>query len=190
MTADAPVQVLLLSGSLRAGSTNTALLQTAQAISPSGLRCTLYAGLASLPPFNPDDDHEPLHPAVVDLRRQVAQASALLVCTPEYAGGLPGSFKNLLDWLVGGGEGDRKPVAWINAAGPGAPTGAADAHRSLSTVLGYLGADLVEEACVRVPVLRQQIGLDGLIQDPEVQAQVAAVLESIAARVRADRAAL
>ena len=69
--------------------------------------------------------------AVADLRAAAVGADALLVCTPEYAGALPGSFKNLLEWMVGGGEAYRKPIAWINVAGPAAPTGAADAHASL-----------------------------------------------------------
>ncbi|MGH4015240.1 MAG: NADPH-dependent FMN reductase [Pseudonocardiaceae bacterium] len=90
-----------------------------------------------LPAFNPDDDHEPLHPAVADLRRQIA-ADALLFCTPEYAGALPGSFKNLLDWTVGGSEIYGKPVCWINASSVAAPTGGADAHASLAKVLGYV----------------------------------------------------
>ena len=58
------------------------------------------------------------------LRRQLADADAVLFCTPEYAGTLPGSLKNLLDWTVGGGELYGKPVAWINVANPGRGDGA------------------------------------------------------------------
>ena len=138
-------RILLISGSLRAGSTNTALLRTAQTVAPDGTVALIYEGLGRLPHFNPDDDVEPLHPAVADLQTRIAGSDALLFSTPEYAGALPGSFKNLLDWTVGGGETYGIPVAWINASG--SPTGAADAHRSLRTVLGYTGSDIVEEAC-------------------------------------------
>lgn len=126
-------RILLVSGSLRAGSTNTALLRTAQAVAPDGTATGLYAALAELPHFNPDDDHEgdPVHPAVADLRAQIAAADALLLSTPEYAGALPGSFKNLLEWTVGDGGTYGKPVAWLNASGPAAPTGAADARRGV-----------------------------------------------------------
>jgi NAD(P)H-dependent FMN reductase len=79
----------------------------------------LYEGLANLPAFNPDDDREPLHPSVAELRQEIARADAVLFCTPEYAGALPGSFKNLLDWTVGGGEVYGKPAAWINVAARG-----------------------------------------------------------------------
>ncbi|HEX3565668.1 MAG TPA: NADPH-dependent FMN reductase [Acidimicrobiales bacterium] len=170
-------RILLISGSLRAGSTNTALLRTAQAVAPDGTRALIYEGLGRLPHFNPDDDIVPHHPAVSDLRTRIADADALLFSTPEYAGALPGSFKNLLDWTVGGGETYGLPVAWINASG--SPTGAADAHRSLRTVLGYTGSDIVEQACAHIPVARSAIGSDGLIADQVIRREIAEVLRTL-----------
>jgi chromate reductase len=84
-------RILLVSGSLRAGSTNTALLRTARAACPDGVEAVLYEGMAALPHFNPDDDAEDaaMHPAVAELRAAVAAADALLFSTPEYAGALP-----------------------------------------------------------------------------------------------------
>src|SRR3954449_4430350 len=146
------VRVLLISGSTRRESTNTAVLRTAEAVAPDGVTVARPELLSTLPAFNPDDDHEPLHPVVADLRRAIGDAAAVLFCTPEYAGALPGSFKNLLDWTVGGGETYGKPVAWINSAGPAAPTAAAGAHDSLRAVLGYTGSVIVEAACVRIPI--------------------------------------
>ena len=163
------MQVLLVSGSTRAGSTNTAVLRTVAALAPAGVTATLYGALADLPAFNPDDDTEPLHPSVAELRRQVAAADAVLFCTPEYAGALPGSFKNLLDWTVGGGEIYGKPAAWVNASSVAAPTGGADAHASLERVLGYVGADVVAAACIRAPMRRDAVGPDGLVTDEEIR---------------------
>ncbi|EYB67980.1 NADPH-dependent FMN reductase [Deinococcus phoenicis] len=174
----------MISGSLRAGSTNTALLQTAQAGAPQGVEAVLYTGLGGLPHFNPDDDHAPLHPAVAALRAALQRADALLFSTPEYAGALPGAFKNLLDWTVGGGETYGMPAAWINASGLHSPTGAADAHASLRKVLGYTGVNIVEAACVRLPVVRPSVGPDGLIADPAIREQLAGVLRTLAAQVR------
>jgi chromate reductase len=177
-----PRRVLLISGSLRAGSTNTAVLRTARAVAPDGITAVLYEDMAALPHFNPDDDAEgtPVHPAVAVLRAEIAQADALLFSTPEYAGALPGSFKNLLEWTVGDAGTYGKPVAWINASGPAAPTGAADAHDSLRKVLRYTGADIVEAACVRIPIERSAVGADGLIADPAVREQIAAALTALA----------
>jgi NAD(P)H-dependent FMN reductase len=170
--------ILLLSGSLRAGSSNETVLRTARDVAPSHIRTVAYGGLADLPHFNPDDDTDPLPPAVAGLRAAIAEASALLVCTPEYAGTLPGSFKNLLDWTVGGTEISGKPAAWINAAAPGRGQGA---EATLRTVLGYTGAHVVEEACVRLPVAREATGADGVLTDPAARETIARVLDLLAA---------
>jgi NAD(P)H-dependent FMN reductase len=172
-------RILLISGSLRERSTNTALLRTARAVAPAGVEAVLYDGLGALPHFNPDDDPEggPVHPAVAELRDRIAAADALLLCTPEYAGALPGSFKNLLDWTVGGTEIVGKPAAWVNSAAPGRGQGAEDTLRS---VLGYTGADVVEQACARIPVDRGMVGEDGLIADPAVREQLGEVLGLLA----------
>jgi chromate reductase, NAD(P)H dehydrogenase (quinone) len=176
------VRLLLISGSTRAGSTNTAVLRTAQAVAPAGTTADLFPGLADLPAFNPDDDHPPLHPAVAGLRQAIAGAEAVLICTPEYAGALPGSFKNLLDWTVGGTEITDKAVAWINASSVASPTGGADAHRSLAKVLGYVGADVVEAACRRIPMSRDLVGPDGTVAEPQLREQIADAVRVLLAR--------
>ncbi|HEV7774573.1 MAG TPA: NADPH-dependent FMN reductase [Conexibacter sp.] len=178
-----PYRILLISGSLRGGSTNTALLRTAREVAPAGVATVLYEGMAGLPHFNPDDDAEgmPVHSAVAALRAAIHEADVLLLSTPEYAGALPGSFKNLLEWTVGDASTYRKPVAWVNTSGSAAPTGAADAHDSLRKVLGYVHAEIVEEACAWIPVPRGAVGADGLIVDVEIRSQVADVLAALAA---------
>jgi chromate reductase len=141
--------------------------------------------MGSLPHFNPDADREgePVDSAVADLRAALAAADALLICTPEYAGALPGAMKNLLEWTVGDAGTYRKPVAWLNVAGPAAPTGAADAHASLANVLGYVGADIVDAACARIPVTRDAIGTDGVIADPGIRERLTAALAVLEAHV-------
>jgi chromate reductase len=172
-------RVLLLSGSLRRRSTNTAVLRTAARHAPSGVEAEVYEGMAALPAFNPDDDVDPLPPPVSELRHRIWQAQALVFSTPEYAGDLPGSFKNLLDWTVGDsrvGSIWTKPVAWVNVA----TRGAAHAHESLRRVLGYVGAEIVEPACLARPVPGTLVGEDGLIDDPDLQRAVAQSLGVLA----------
>lgn len=112
MTSDR--RILLISGSLRAASTNSALLRTLVEANHAGVRAELYGGMGELPHFNPDDDPEgaPVDARVAAFRAQLAAADALMLCTPEYAGGLPGSFKNLLDWSVRDGEYAGKRPEW------------------------------------------------------------------------------
>ncbi|MCX5343330.1 NADPH-dependent FMN reductase [Streptomyces atratus] len=170
--------ILLLSGSLRSGSSNETVLRTVQAVASAGVRTVLYGGLAALPHFNPDDDAEPLPEPVVALRAAIDEADAVLVCTPEYAGTLPGAFKNLLDWTVGGTEICDKPTAWVNAA-PGRGQGA---EATLRTVLRYTGADIVEPACVRMTVDRNAVDADGIITDPGAREQLGRVLGLLTGR--------
>jgi chromate reductase, NAD(P)H dehydrogenase (quinone) len=177
-------RILLVSGSTRGGSTNTALLRTARAAAPAGIEAVLYAGMSDLPHFNPDDDGDHLPAPVADLRARIAAADAVLFCIPEYAGAMPGSFKNLLDWTVGGIEMYRKPVAWVRAAP--SPDRGRHAHDSLATVLGYLHADVVEEACAHIGVGREMVGPDGLVADAGIRRRAAAVLEALA-RAAAER---
>jgi chromate reductase, NAD(P)H dehydrogenase (quinone) len=176
------VSVLLISGSLRSESSNAAALRTAAALAPPEVETTLFDGMANLPHFNPDDDAEggDTHPAVADLRAAISRADAILICTPEYAGALPGALKNLLEWTIGDGGTYGKPVAWINVSGPAAPTGGADAHDSLRKVLTYSGADIVEQACLRVPLTRQMVGGDGLIEDAQARERIGHALEQLA----------
>jgi len=77
------------------------------------------------------------------------------------------------------------PVAWINVSGAAAPTGGADAHESLRKVLAYTGARIVEEACVRLPLARDDIGEDGLITPPEAREAIIDAMRALAAGVDA-----
>jgi chromate reductase len=178
-------RLLLVSGSLRAGSTNTAVLRAAIEVVPAGTAATLYDGVDRLPHFNPDHDTEPLHPAVARLRAAVDRADALLVSTPEYAGALPGSFKNLLDWLVGHIGTAGKAVAWVNTSTSAG--GAASAHASLRTVLSWIDADLVDAACAHIPVPRTAIGAGGRITDPAIRAPLTTAVAALVDHATSDR---
>jgi NAD(P)H-dependent FMN reductase len=189
--ASPPVRILLVSGSSREGSTNAAVLRTAASVARDGVETVLYPGIGELPLFNPDDDREglPVDPRVAEMRREVEASDAVLFCTPEYAGAMPAALKNLLEWTIGDAGTYQKPVAWINAAGAAAPTGAADAHESLRKVLGYAGADIVEDACVRIPVERGLVGSDGLVTDDAARSQIAEAVAALAAHVATAREA-
>ncbi len=146
---------------------NSAVLATAADVLEFELDAEFYAGMAELPHFNPDLDHDPVPDAVRDLREAVTEAHAVLFSTPEYAGVMPGALKNLLEWTIGATVLSGKPVGWINPST--APGGAAGTYANLRTVLGYTGATVVEDACVDVPVARADIGPDGTIGDEGIR---------------------
>jgi NAD(P)H-dependent FMN reductase len=176
--------VLLVSGSTRSASTNTAALRTVAALAPEGIETAWYHGLADLPAFDPDDDGT-AHPSVVALHEQISRADAILFCTPEYAGTLPGSFKNLLDWTVGTADLYEKPAAFLNIAAPGRGDGAV---ATLTTVLGYVGAAIDSEACAQLPVARDSVGPDGLVDSAEFRAGALKALRGLALRAATSEA--
>ena len=172
-------RILAISGSLRSTSTNTAALRTAVVLAPEGVTVELLVGLDELPHFNPDDDVDPLPPTVQTLRRAMHESDAVMFSTPEYAGTLPGSFKNLLDWTVGGTELNDKPIGWINTSPfVGRGSGATD---TLVTVLHYVAADIVEAACVSIPIHRELVGPDGIVTDESICAQISGAISALAA---------
>lgn len=139
--------LLAISGSLRARSSNTEVLRAAALVAPPSVRVELYAALAALPHFNPDLDAEgaELPPAVRDLRARIDSARGVLICSPEYAHGVPGAMKNALDWLVSGPEMVHKPVGLINAS-----PRAMHAQASLAETLRTMSAVLVPGASVEL----------------------------------------
>jgi NAD(P)H-dependent FMN reductase len=156
------------------------LLKSAARHSPPEIEARLYDRLSRLPAFNPDDDAEAPPAEARRLREAIHHADAVFFSTPEYAGALPGSLKNLLDWTIGDADPRsiyEKPVGWVNAS----PRGADGAHAELRTVLTYAHARIIEPACARVPVTGQMVGADGLVTDEGPVASVVGLLTALAA---------
>lgn len=130
------MRILAISGSLRASSSNTSLLQAAVVVAPQGIQLHLYSGLADLPHFNPDYDNDAVAISVVQWRMALRAADGIIFSTPEYAHGVPGVLKNALDWVVGSGELADKPVTLFDA-----PSRGTYAQASLSETLTVMAAD-------------------------------------------------
>ena len=167
----AAVRILAISGSLRARSVNTAALLALQALAPAGLAVTLYDGLGTLPHFNPDLDIEPPPAPVAALRAAVAAADALVLCSPEYAHGVPGALKNALDWLVSFEGFINKPVALLNAR-PGAEYAVA----ALRGTLAVMNARLLDGASVTLPLTSNTPDAAALLQHAAVRERLQAAL--------------
>jgi len=151
--------LLAIPGSLRNGSSNHHILRFLDSISPDDMDYSIYDNLATIPPFEPSLDNDTPPQAVAELRRLIANADAIIICTPEYAFGVPGQLKNALDWLVSSGILVDKPVALITASSSGEY-----AHPSLLRTLGALSANVVDDACLLVPFIRARI-VDGVLDD-------------------------
>ena len=171
------MKILAISGSLRAASSNGAVLRLAAHIAPAPIRVELFIGLDTLPYFNPDHDRELNDPALPEavrrLRLTIATADALLISSPEYAHGVSGMMKNALDWLVGGPEMVGKPVALINTS-----PHATHAIAALTETLRTMSVKLVDDACLAITVPRGLSG-DELAADSTVTSSLLDALRAL-----------
>jgi chromate reductase, NAD(P)H dehydrogenase (quinone) len=168
-------RILAISGSLRSGSSNTAVLQAIAALAPVEVHVVLYSGLSQLPPFNPDLDTETPPPAVTEFRKQLLASHGVLISSPEYAHGVPGTLKNALDWLVRSGELYEKPVALINAS-----PRSTHAQASLAETLATMTARLVPDACVTVALPGKQLDASATCSDPEISRALSLAIAAFA----------
>lgn len=161
--------VLGISGSLREGSYNRAVLRAAADLFADGATLKIYEGLDRVPPFNEDEEETPPD-AVTDLRRRIDEADAVLFATPEYNNSIPGVLKNAVDWASrphGGGSLASKPTAVVGAS-PGRG-GAAQAQADLRRVLRSVGAEVLDGA-LELSRVHQELDDEGHLVDPEARA--------------------
>lgn len=179
---NSPVRLLGFTGSTRLRSSNTALVEALELLAPADVEVTVYRDLARLPHFNPDDERDRLPEIVATLRAAVGEADGLVMSTPEYAHGLPGSFKNLLDWLVGSLTFPYKPVMLVfgSAASVHAPA-------SLREILRTMSATLVPEADVTLELRGRSPTAREIADDPAIADQLREALEVFVRQVRAPR---
>jgi len=158
------MKVLAIPGSLRASSSNAALLRAARSVTPAGTQVTLYDGLGGLPHFSTDLDVEPIPASVAALRAHVGAVDALAISSPEYAHGIPGSLKNALDWLVSTLPPIGKPVLLVSAS----PAGAVHAHAQLLEVLRTMRMRVIDGGAHMFS--RAKLDVNGGITSPELLA--------------------
>jgi len=174
-----PKRVLCLCGSLRRVSANRAALEAARTLAPASLRLDMYPGMGALPLFSPDAETDPLPQGVLGLRFAVGRADALLIACPEYAHGVPGGFKNLLDWLVGSLEFPGKPVLLLNASA----RGSYHAQEALAEILRTMSAELLSTQPFPVALPGAGCTTEQILVSTERCAELRAALGHLAAEL-------
>jgi NAD(P)H-dependent FMN reductase len=169
------LKVLGIAGSLRATSSNAAIVRAAARLAPAGMEVAICEDLASLPHFSPDLDVDPLPEPVRALRAKIAAVDALFISSPEYAHGMPGALKNGLDWLVSALEALDKRVVLLSAS----PGGAAHAHAQLAEVLRTMNLRLVDGGAH--VFTRARLDARGEVSDPAMLATISGALAALAA---------
>jgi chromate reductase, NAD(P)H dehydrogenase (quinone) len=182
----AAIRILGLSGSLRSGSHNTALLRAAAQSLPSGAELEVFDGLRDLPAYDADLDTPETEPeTVAQLRAAIAAADGVLIATPEFNGSIPGALKNALDWASRPFPDNAfkgKPAAVVGAST--GLFGAVWAQAEVKKVLGIIGADVLDGE-LPVGQATGAFGDDGHLSDPDLRGALDELLGVLAARVGA-----
>ena len=173
------MNIIAISGSLRATSLNTAVLQAASRLAPAGVTIEMFEGIGNLPFFNSDLDGDRLPREVAGFRAVIGAADGLLISSPEYARGVAGVMKNALDWLVGSFEFPNKPVALINTS-----PRATHALAALTVTLETMSARLVEDASITLPLLGTTNDAPSIAANAEFAAPLRCALERYAQAIR------
>jgi chromate reductase, NAD(P)H dehydrogenase (quinone) len=155
------INILGISGSLRPTSSSRAVLNEMKDALPSSAELLIYDRIGKIPHF---DESSEDHPEVSAFRAAVRNSHAVVICTPEYAFGIPGSLKNALDWTVGSGDFVNKPVALITASGYGDK-----GHAAMLLVLQAISANVLPEATFLIPFIRAKLDDRGKIKDAETK---------------------
>ena len=168
-----PAKILVLNGSTRAKSTNGLFIEAIIRLADGRAEFTVYPSVADLPHFNPDLDVDPTPPEVARFRQLLRVADGLLICTPEYAMGVPGSLKNALDWTVSSAELRLKPIMLITASLSGER-----AQASLLETLTVLEGLITSDTTVLVQFARTKVNAEATITDAHALANVQRALEA------------
>jgi len=158
------------------------ILRFLQDTAPANVEIELFEDLDKLPHFNPDVAEG--EASVANFRTRVQKSDAIIICTPEYAFGLPGVLKNALDWAVSSGEFNEKPVAAISASP--LPSGGDKALTSLLWTLTALGTKTPKELTLSIAGSKKKINDRGEIIDPATTAELNAILSNLIAVIERD----
>ena len=160
-------KVLAVSGSTRRDSINLSLLNAIVELSSTSLDITIYNGIGNLPQFNPDNDRVNATKEIADFRQQINHADGVIICTPEYAHGVPGTLKNAIDWTISSSSFPGKPTMLITAS-----TGGHYGHKALLETLLAIEAKNVANLQLVIPFAKTKISMDNKIIDDKALVDV------------------
>lgn len=171
-------KILAISGSTRLKSINLALLKAIAGLSVTRLHMTFFSGLENLPQFNPDSDGENVTKEVDDFRQLLKDSEGVIICTPEYAHGVPGALKNAIDWTISSCSFPYKPTMLITAS-----TGGHYGHKALLETLRAIEAKNIDNMQMVIPFAKSKISMENTITDgqtlDEVKTLIAKLIDTI-----------
>lgn len=165
--------ILAISGSTRRLSSNLGLINAIAELFKNTIHIKIFNQISKIDHFNPDLDNEYLPEKVSEFRKELLATDGILICTPEYAMGVPGTLKNAIDWTVSSTVFAQKPVALITAS-----TAGQKGHQSLLDTLRVIEADIPDSSQLIVSHIRAKLEKNR-ITDPQLESKVIDVIESL-----------
>ncbi|MNK43469.1 FMN-dependent NADPH-azoreductase [compost metagenome] len=166
-------KILAICGSTKTASTNLLFIAAIAQLLGTEYEVTTLNTIADLPHFNPDSDTGQTPQQVEHLRKNISRADGVVISTPEYAMGLPGSLKNVLDWTVSSSSFSKKPVLAVVASSQGEK-----AYQSLIDVLTVIEAEVYP---LLVPYAKTKINQEATITDAETLSALKSTLDQFVA---------
>lgn len=172
------IKVLAISGSLRKSSLNTALIKHIRKISPGHISIEIF-DLNPIPLFNEDVRLAKVPDAVVELKKKISEADALLFASPEYNFSISGVLKNAIDWASRPPKEspfNEKPMAIVSAAGG---LGGARAQLHLRQIAVYLNIHALNKPEVLIPRAWEKFDENGNLIDQAIEKRILELLDSL-----------
>jgi chromate reductase, NAD(P)H dehydrogenase (quinone) len=166
--------ILAICGSTRKNSTNYYLIKAIEVLTKDIFKITIFESIAALPHFNPDCNTENVPVEVIAFRKLILNADAVIICTPEYAHGVPGTLKNAIDWTVSTNEFSQKPTALITAS-----TDGKYAHGALLEILNTIEAKNADNHQLIIQFAKTKVNADNTITDAATLSDVVKLIKGI-----------
>lgn len=167
-------KILAICGSTRPNSTNLNLIKAIADLAADKFEVTVFTGIDTIPHFNPELDSDKAPEVVMNFREKIKQADGVLICTPEYAMGVPGTLKNAIDWTVSSGEFSHKPTTLITASSQGYK-----GHASLLETLKIIEANITEHTQLVISYAKTKINHQCIITDENTLREVKLVTDEL-----------
>ena len=173
-----PVRILGIAGSLRRESYNRAALRAATQLVPEGATIDIFE-LDGIPGFNQDEEQSP-PPKIVELKRRIREADAVLFVTPEYNYSVPGVLKNAIDWAsrpYGDSAWNGKPAAIIGASVGAIGTARAQYH--LRQMFVFLNMFPINQPEVMIGNAQERFDSQGNLTDDATKEFIRQLLQNL-----------
>ena len=172
------IKILAISGSIRSNSLHHAILKRIGEWIPGSIEYEIFSDLDSIPHFNPDLDSDSPPLSIVNFRKKMKESDGIIICTPEYAFGVPGTLKNALDWTVSSGEFANKHVALITASSVGDK-----GHASMINTLHAVSAIFSTDETLLIPFIKAKVNASGFFTDSNAEKSVEKLISNFLGKI-------